>query len=113
MAAFRSVVLLDGAAYDVAAQSKAPGNLGQPMYAAAFGSDPARQRSLSPTLQAGAANAADWLILPVATRAGSVAQSGGLAAGLTRAGSPASVVPVPDGSHAKLNHQLDFLNALR
>lgn len=106
MTAIRGVVLLDGAAYDVPAQIKAPGNLVQPMYDAAFGSDPVRQRSLSPTLQAAAPNAANWLILPVATRADSVAQSGRLAAGLTRAGSRASVVPVPDSSHAKLNHQL-------
>ena len=106
MAAIRGVVLLDGAAYDVPTQVKAPGNLVQPMYDAAFGSDPARQRSLSPTLQAAAPNAANWLILPVATRADSVAQSLGLAAALTRAGSRAGVVPVPDSSHAKLNHQL-------
>ena len=106
MTAIRGVVLLDGAAYDVPAQIKAPGNLVQPMYDAAFGSDAARQRSLSPTFQAAAPNAANWLILPVATRANSVAQSGGLAAGLTRAGSRASVVPVPDSSHAELNHQL-------
>ena len=106
MAAIKGVVLLDGAAYDVPAQIKAPGNLVQPMYDAAFGSDPARQRSLSPTFQAAAPNAANWLILPVATRGDSVAQSGGLAAGLTRAGSWASVVPVPHSSHARLNHQL-------
>lgn len=125
MRAINGVVLLDGAAYDVPAQIKATGNLVQPMYDAAFGSDPARQRSLSPTLQAAAPNAANWLILPVATRADSVAQSGELAAVLTPAGSRVSVVPVPDSSHAKLNHQLGtdgdfatgevdrFLNALR
>jgi arylformamidase len=104
--AIAGVVLLDGAGYDVPLQIKSPGNLVRPMYEAAFGTDPVRQRALSPSFQTAAPNVARWLILPVATRADSLAQSKALAAGLTRAGSRADVMPVPDSSHAKLNHQL-------
>ncbi len=104
--AVTGVVLLDGAGYDVPLQIKSPGNLVRPMYEAAFGTDPVRQRALSPTLHTAAPNVAHWLILPVATRADSQAQSNALAAGLTKAGALAKVIPVPDSSHMKLNHQL-------
>ena len=55
------------------------------------------------------------MILAVAQRRDSSAQGQALAAALTRAGSKAHMVPVPDSSHAKLNHQLgtagDFATA--
>lgn len=100
------VIPIDGAAYDVPAQMADGPGIMQQTYRAAFGTDPVRQRALSPTFQTAAPNVARWLILPVATRADSLAQSKALAAGLTTAGSRADVTPVPDSSHARLNHQL-------
>lgn len=115
VAAVRGVVLLDGAGYDVPAQIANPRNQVQQMYTAAFGTDPARQRALSPITHAAAPNAAAWLILPVATRADSSAQSQALAAALRTNGSRATVTPVPDSNHAQLNRQLgvagDFATA--
>lgn len=79
------VVLLDGAAYDVPAQmSDGPRIMGD-TYAAAFGSEPARQRALSPTLQAAAPNARDFLILHV-QRADGTRQSEALGRALSAAG---------------------------
>lgn len=106
MAAVKGVVLLDGAGYDIAKQMGRPDNPVAGMYDAAFGRDPARQRTLSPTLHAAAPNAARWLILPVASRADSVAQSNELAAAIRSAGADARVAPVPNSSHAKLNRGL-------
>ena len=106
MSAVKGVVLLDGAGYDIARQMAVPGNPVAAMYDAAFGHDPKRLAALSPTLHAAAPNVASWLILPVASRADSVAQSNGLASGLKAAGARAKVVPVPDSSHMKLNRGL-------
>ena len=106
MSAVKGVILLDGAGYDVPAQITAPGNLVGPMYAAAFGKDPARQKALSPTLHAAAPNVARWLILPIDRRDDSKAQSEGLAAALRPAGALAIVVPVPGESHSSLNKGL-------
>ena len=115
MNAVKGVILLDGAGYDVPAQIKAPGNLVGPMYDAAFGQNLARQKALSPTLHAAAPNVANWLILPIARRADSQAQSKALAAGLSKAGASALVVAVPGESHASLNKGLgeagDFATA--
>lgn len=104
--AVRGVVLLDGAAYDVARQIALPGNLAAPMYDAAFGQDPARQAALSPTRHAAAPNVASWLILPIEKRTDSGPQSRDLAAALNKAGANASVVPVPEKSHRSLNMEL-------
>ena len=106
MSAVKGVILLDGAGYDVPAQITAPGNLVGPMYDAAFGKDPARQKALSPTLHAAAPNVANWLILPIERRADSQAQSKALAAGLSRAGASTLVVAVPGESHGSLNKGL-------
>jgi arylformamidase len=81
------VIPIDGAAYDVAQQmSEGPGMM-QDTYAQAFGSDPARQRALSPTLHAASPNAPAFLIIHVQRQDG-IAQSikleGALKAGGTR-----------------------------
>ena len=104
--ALKGAVLLDGAGYDVATQMASPVNRVGTMYGAAFGTDPARHRRLSPLHHAAAPNAPKWLILAVAQRADSTAQGTALAAALTRAGAAARVVGVPDSSHAMLNRQL-------
>jgi acetyl esterase/lipase len=106
MTSVKGVVLLDGAGYDVPAQMAFKGNQVAGMYDAAFGKDPVRQKSLSPTFHAAAPNAASWLILPVDRRQDSKAQSQGLAAALRAGGSVASVVPVPGESHMTLNRGL-------
>jgi arylformamidase len=115
MAAVKGVILLDGAAYDVARQIANPDNKLPSMYKAAFGSDPKRQAALSPTLHAAGPNVADWLILPVADRPDSPGQSQTLAAALRKGGSRATVTPVTNSSHMKLNKDLgvagDFATA--
>lgn len=84
------IIALDGACYDVARQVADAGRFMRDTYLQAFGSDPARQRSLSPTLQAAAPNAPAFLIVHV-DRADGKAQSEALAAALVQAGTPAEV----------------------
>ena len=104
--AVRGVVLLDGAGYDVVRQMADPKNAVQSMYDKAFGTDPARQRALSPITYVATPNARDWLILPVASRADPTAQSQDFAAALRMGASRVTVTPVPDSSHMKLNRNL-------
>ncbi|MCX5511635.1 hypothetical protein, partial [Pseudomonas sp. BJa3] len=75
------VIPIDGAAYDVPAQMKEGPQIMQATYKQAFGTDPARQRALSPTLQAGAPNAPQFLLLYV-QRADGVRQAKALGAAL-------------------------------
>lgn len=84
------IVPLDGAAYDVPAQLNDGPRIMQRTYRAAFGADPARQARLSPTLLAGAPNAAEFLILHVERDDGE-RQSEALGAALRRAGANAEV----------------------
>lgn len=106
LSAIRGIVLLDGAGYDVPSQANSDRNLVRPMYEAAFSSDPRRQAALSPTRHAAAPNAARWLILPVAHRADSRAQSEALASALRAAGSDARVIPIAGETHSSLNRGL-------
>lgn len=106
LSSIKGVILLDGAGYDIPAQMGGRRNLVSGMYDAAFGTDPARQRALSPTHHAAAPNAANWLILPIERRADSIAQSRALAAALNKAGARATVAPVPGESHGSLNKGL-------
>jgi len=102
------VVLLDGAAYDVPAQmAEGPRIMGD-TYAAAFGSDPVRQRRLSPTLQAAAPNARDFLILHV-ERDDGTRQSEALGRALTSAGARVQVQGFAGRGlrgHAEINRRL-------
>jgi len=106
LSAIKGVVLLDGAGYDVPAQMKVPRNPAQAMYRQAFSDDPARQAALSPLTHAAAPNAGRWLILPVARRKDSTAQSEALAEALRRAGTSAQVVPQEGKTHMTLNREL-------
>ncbi|MXO71251.1 alpha/beta hydrolase [Alteraurantiacibacter buctensis] len=90
MDAVRGIVPLDGAAYNVPDQMDENARLMGDTYAQAFGTDPARQRALSPTFHAGGPNAPEFLILHV-QRADGARQSRELAAALERAGTPAMV----------------------
>lgn len=113
--AIRGAVLLDGAGYNVPRQMKSPKAGAKALYDNAFGSDPARQLRLSPIAHAAAPNAGSWLILPVASRVDSTAQSQDFAAALRRNGSRVTVTPVPNSTHMKLNQNLgtagDFATA--
>lgn len=84
------VLPLDGAGYDVPDQMDENARLMGDTYANAFGTDPARQRALSPTLHAAAPNAPDFLILHV-QRDDARRQSEALGAALRDAGTPAVV----------------------
>jgi arylformamidase len=104
----RGVIPLDGAAYDVPAQIADGGRFMQDTYAQAFGSDPARQKSLSPTLHAAGPNAPAFLILHV-DRDDGKRQSEGLGAALRKAGTPAQVTRIEGRGlvgHAEINRKL-------
>jgi acetyl esterase/lipase len=112
--AIAGVIPIDGAAYDVPAQVAAVAQypraaefFGQ-MFGQAFGSDPVRQRALSPTLQAAAPNAPAFLILHV-QRPDGIAQSKALGDALRKAGTDARVESFPGTGlqgHMTINRSL-------
>jgi arylformamidase len=77
----------DGAAYDVAAQVRQAGRMMKDTYVQAFGTEPERQRALSPTHHARSPNAPSFLLIHVQRQDG-VAQNKELEAALRRAGTP-------------------------
>lgn len=87
------VIALDGAAYDVPTQLAQAGQFMRGTYTQAFGTDPKRQRDLSPTFQAAAPNAPAFLLLHV-DRADGVAQNKALADALKAAGTAVTVEAV-------------------
>lgn len=102
------VVPLDGAAYDVPDQMDENARLMGDTYRQAFGTDPARQRALSPTFHAEGPNAPAFLILHVEREDGR-RQSEELAAALSRAGTPATVQGFAGRGlrgHAEINRRL-------
>lgn len=104
----RGVIPLDGAAYDVAAQIAEGGKFMHDTYVQAFGSDPARQKALSPTLHADGPNAPAFLILHV-DRDDGKRQSEALGAALRKAGTPAEVTRIEGRGlvgHAEINRKL-------
>lgn len=106
--AVRGVIPNDGAAYDVPAQMTDGPKIMQQTYAQAFGTDPARQRALSPTLQAASPNAPAFLLIHV-QRPDGIRQAEALAAALKRAGTPVQVNAFQgDGlkGHMEINRQL-------
>jgi arylformamidase len=103
LSAVRGSVLLDGAGYDVPKQMAYDGNRVAGMYQAAFGSNPEGQKALSPATHVAAPNSANWLILHVASRADSKAQSEALGAGLKGSGARVAVKAVPDSTHMSVN----------
>jgi acetyl esterase/lipase len=116
--ALAGVVPIDGAAYDVPAQMASvaqyprAGQFFGQMFGQAFGDDPARQRALSPTLQAAAPNAPAFLILHV-QRPDGIAQSKALAAALRKAGTPVQIASFPGTGlkgHMTINRSLGDLD---
>lgn len=104
----RGVMPNDGAGYDVASQFPAAGPRLMKTYEQAFGTDPARQKALSPTLQAAAPNAPAFLLLHV-ERPDAVRQSEALAAALRQAGTAVEVAGFPGKGlrgHMEINRRL-------
>ena len=98
----------DGAAYDVAKQFAQAGPMMKGTYEQAFGTDPARQKALSPTAHAAAPNAPAFLLIHVQREDG-VAQNAALAEALKRAGTTVEVGSFPgDGlqGHMEINRKL-------
>jgi arylformamidase len=85
--ALKGVIPLDGACYDVSAQMNDGPRMMQDTYRDAFGTEPGRQRALSPTLHAASPNAPSFLILHV-ERDDGARQSAGLADALRKGGTP-------------------------
>jgi len=102
------VISIDGAAYDVPAQMSDGPKIMQSTYGQAFGTNPARQRSLSPTFQAGAPNAPRFLLLHV-QRPDGIGQANALGAALRDGGSDVEVGSFPGEGlqgHTEINHRL-------
>lgn len=102
------VIPIDGAAYDVPAQMKDGPPIMQKTYSQAFGTDPVRQKALSPTLQAAAPNAPAFLLLYV-QRPDGVRQTKALSAALAAGGSEVEHGSFPGEGlqgHAEINRRL-------
>ena len=102
------VIPNDGAAYDVPAQMKDGPPIMQKTYAQAFGTDPARQKALSPTAHASAPNAPEFLLLYV-QRPDGVRQAKALGSALTAGGSRVEHGSFPGEGlkgHAEINRSL-------
>lgn len=107
-ASIAGVIPIDGAAYDVPAQMKDGPAIMQATYKQAFGADPARQRMLSPTLQAVAPNTPQFLLLHV-HRPDGVRQAEALGKALTAGGSKVERASFPGEGlqgHAEINRRL-------
>ena len=104
----RGIVPLDGAAYNVPEQMDENPRLMGKTYQQAFGTEPERQKQLSPALHADAPNSREFLILHVQRKDGT-AQAEELGAALNRAGTKASVQGFPGRGlkgHAEINRRL-------
>lgn len=104
----RGVIPIDGAAYDVPAQMQDAGRLMGGTYRQAFGTEPSRQRALSPTLQAAAPNAPQFLLLHV-QRTDGVRQAQELETALRKAGTKVEREGFPGRGlpgHMQINREL-------
>lgn len=107
-ASIDGVIPIDGAAYDVPCQIAGGGNFMQETYVQAFGTDPARQRALSPTLQAAAPNAPAFLLIHVMRKDGA-AQNMALEEALRLTGTTVQRREFPGTGlkgHAEINRRL-------
>jgi acetyl esterase/lipase len=102
------VILLDGAGYDIPRQIRqALLPRMKAMYTEVFTDDESTQKDASPvTHVARGKGISPFLILHVASRRDSKAQSEGLAAKLQAAGIEAKVVPAEGKTHATINREL-------
>lgn len=100
--AIRATILLDGAGYDVPRQMADARFLARRIYEPAFGTDPVRQRALSPITYAGGGDVGEWLIIHSSGRADSASQSNAFGMALRRAGASVEVQPM-NASHMEIN----------
>ncbi|SFF57754.1 alpha/beta hydrolase fold [Fontimonas thermophila] len=104
----RGVIPNDGASYDVPRQMEQSGDFMRDTYLQAFGTDLARQRALSPVMQAAAPNAPAFLLLHV-QRPDGIAQAKELEMALKRAGTAVERRDFPGTGlrgHSEINRQL-------
>ncbi len=110
--AIKGTILIDGACYDVPMQMRAAGRfMRERTYVPAFGTDPARQRALSPTTHAGGADVPDWLLLYTSAREDSAGQAQALATALDRNHVRTQLIEVPSDGRALQGHSainIDF-----
>jgi len=102
------VIPIDGAAYDVPGQMTDGPPIMQKTYTQAFGTDPVRQKALSPTWQAIAPNAPQFLLLHV-QRPDGVRQAEALGKALKSGGSAVEFGSFPGEGlqgHAEINRRL-------
>lgn len=107
-ASIAGVIPIDGAAYDVPAQMKDGPAIMQATYKQAFGTDPVRQKALSPTMQARAPNAPRFLLVHV-QRPDGERQAEALGEALTAGGSNVERASFPGEGlqgHAEINRRL-------
>lgn len=106
--ALRGVIPNDGAAYNVPAQMGDGPGMMKDTYVQAFGTDPARQKALSPYYHAAGPNAPAFLLIHV-QRPDGVRQAAALGEALRRAGTPAEVKGFPGEGlmgHMEINRRL-------
>lgn len=103
--AIRGVMPIDGAGYDIPKQMKATPFISKKLYVPAFGTDPARQKALSPINHIDRPNANQWLMIYSSTRRDSPDQNKQLGAALKNAGAYVEFVPLPL-KHGPINIEL-------
>jgi arylformamidase len=106
--ALRGIVPIDGAAYDVPAQMEGGSGMMKQTYVSAFGTDPNRQRALSPIYHANTPNAPAFLILHVQRKDGA-AQSRSLGDALRKAGTAVQINSIAGEGlrgHMEINRRL-------
>jgi arylformamidase len=102
------VIPIDGAAYDVPKQLAISARIMGSTYDQAFGTDPVRQRALSPAFQAATPNAPAFLLLHVQRKDG-IEQSRELAGALRDAGTSVQINDFPGAGlqgHMTINRSL-------
>ena len=107
LSAIKGCIPVDTAVYDIPGQLKSVGPLRAGTYTSAFGQDEADQKQLSPiTHVAKARGIPPFLILHVADRPDSTAQSQAFAKALAGSGVQAKVVPGEGKNHGTINRDL-------
>ncbi|MEO1047334.1 MAG: alpha/beta hydrolase [Pseudomonadota bacterium] len=104
--AIQGVILLDGAAYDIAQNIEDAPFSEKRVYEDAFGLEIERQKALSPVTYIGGPDAPNWLALYVEGREIAKDQAELLVDGLSAAGSSARAVSIPETDHGLMNREI-------
>lgn len=111
LSTIKGCIPVDTAVYDIPSQLANVGPLRSSTYTAAFGENEAAQKELSPVTHVAKDNSVPpFLILHVADRPDSGAQSRAFAKALEGACVQAKVVPAKDKTHATINRELGLPN---